>query len=117
MANANKAKGSRFESEVRDYLQVNGHDDAHRVVQTGKLDTGDLKVHNFTLQAKNWANLSGALSAGTDGAMVQSKRAGSEFGAAVIKRPRKGVKEAYVVMPLHQFVHLLNRLPYKSRRK
>jgi hypothetical protein len=99
-------KGPQFESEVRDFLKANGLPGARRVVQTGRLDEGDIRCHGWTLQAKNWKDLGGALREGVDGAMVQGERAGTPYSAAVIKRPRKGVGEAYVVVPLREFVRL-----------
>jgi len=110
MSNPNKAKGTRFESDVVDFLRKEGLTDARRVVQTGRLDSGDIHVGGWALQAKAWKSLTDALREGVDGAMRQHAVAGLPWGAAVIKRPRKNVKEAYVVLPLKHFARLLKGL-------
>lgn len=106
MANPNKSTGTRFETDIERYLIDQGLP-AYKVVQRGRLDEGDLHVHDFVLQAKNWRDTTTALRAGTDGAQLQAQHAHKRFGAAVIKRRGKNVREAYVVMPLHRFAALL----------
>jgi hypothetical protein len=113
---AAKRKGTKFESDVRDFLNGVFKEEgvprkAYRPAQEGFRDTGDLHgLSPFILQAKNWKDLTSALREGVDGAQVQAGHAGEEFGAAVIKRPRKPVSEAYVVLPLRVFARLLVRL-------
>jgi hypothetical protein len=111
MSTPQKRKGTAFESAVRDYLNDAWHIPAYRPAQTGYRDVGDLHgVSPFILQCKNYANLADALRDGVDGALVQRSNAGEKYGAAVIKRPRKPVADAYVVMPLSEFGQLLSHI-------
>ena len=108
MPNSNKTTGTLFETAVLKVLQAAGLR-AVKPRQTTALDTGDIHVgEDVLVQAKDWANLSGALDAGTKGAQVQARRAGRPFGVAVVKRRGRHAREAYVVMPLHVFTALLN---------
>lgn len=107
MSNPNKARGTKFESAVRDYLISRGVP-ARRVAQTGRLDTGDIHgVSPFILQAKAYRDMATALRDGVAGANVQAPRAGEPFGAAVVKRPGKSIADAYVAMDLATFASLL----------
>lgn len=113
---AAKRKGTAFESALRnlgnEVLVEEGLDGTiYRPAQEGFADTGDLHgMSPFIGQAKNWKDLTGALREGVDGAQVQAQRAGEDFGVAFIKRPRKGVAEAYAVLPAEVFFRLLARL-------
>lgn len=111
MPNANKRKGTKWESDVVRYLKEHGLPDAHRVAQTGRDDSGDIHgVAPFILQAKDWANLADALRNGVEGAHRQAAVAGVPFGAAVIKRRGKGAQGAYVAMDMPTFVHVVRAL-------
>lgn len=110
MANPNKAKGSAFELDIERALQAEGIN-AKRPRQTGNQDVGDLHVSDdWTLQAKNWANLATAVKAGTEGAERQSAHSGRPFFAAIIKKRGANVREAYVVLPLRVFAQVLKKL-------
>ena len=110
MPNPNKAKGSKFELDVERYLQGEGLD-AKRPRQTGNRDVGDLHVEgDWILQLKNWANIASAVREGSAGAVVQAEHAGRPYGAAVIKKPRGSIADAYVVLPLRLFARLLLRM-------
>ena len=110
MSNPNKAKGTAFESAIRDHLKANGIP-AYRPAQEGYKDVGDLHgVSPFILQAKNYKDLASALREGVDGANKQRLHAGERWGAAVIKRARKGTADAYVVMDLATFTEVLAEL-------
>ena len=107
MANPAKRKGTAFESAVRDYLNSEGIP-ARRVAQAGRYDEGDLHgVDPFILECKAYANVADGLRDGVDQAVSEAVNAGKEYGAAVIKRPRRSVGSAYVAMPLSEFVRLL----------
>lgn len=107
MSNPNKAKGTRFEVAVRDYLKERGIN-AYRPAQEGFKDVGDIGgVSPFAVQCKDYRNLADALRDGVDGVQVQKGHAGEPLGVAVIKRPRKGVAEAYVVMRLADFADVV----------
>lgn len=107
---AQKAKGTRFETAVRDYLREHGLP-AYRPAQEGFRDVGDIHgVSPFVVQCKDWRDVTGALREGVTGAQVQAANAGEEFGVAVIKRARKPVGDAYVAMTLADFVRLWSHL-------
>jgi hypothetical protein len=110
VSNPNKAKGTTFESAIRDYLVDQGIP-AYRPAQAGSKDVGDLHgVSPFVLQAKNYRDLASALRDGVDGAAKQHVNAKERWGAAVIKRSRRSTKDAYVVMDLATFAEVLAEL-------
>src|SRR5690606_41936252 len=96
----NKRKGSRWESDVRDYLNgalglVDGDGrffdptDPHNVrrqAQQGWADVGDLWAAPFVLECK--AERSYDLAGYVRQAEREAAAAGFPFGAAVVKRPR-----------------------------
>lgn len=107
---ANKAKGTKWEVQVREFFKANGIN-AYRPAQEGYKDTGDIHgVDPFTVQAKDWRDWQSAIREGLDGAQVQKVNAGNEFGVAVVKRARRPASEAYVVMRLADFTTIVNRL-------
>lgn len=115
MSAANKAKGSRYESEVCDALQGAGVK-AKRLPRTGAHDIGDaaFPVNGGTvvLELKNRREIN--LAQFVAEALVESANyehkypaEAPAFGAAVVKRRQKGVMESYVVMQLDEFIELL----------
>jgi hypothetical protein len=110
VTNANKAKGTRWELAIRRFLREHGID-AFKPYEEGHEDAGDIHgVDPFVLQAKDWRAVTDALREGLDGAERQAIVAGRDYGAAVVKRARRPVGSAYVVMTLDTFVALLRRL-------
>jgi hypothetical protein len=98
MSHPSKVKGTRWESAVRDWLTARGRR-VFRPALHGTQDKGDLfGVDDWTIQCKDTAKLdfAGAL----DDARVQAANAGTKYFVAIVKRRRKGVAEAYAVMPL-----------------
>ena len=110
MSNPNKRKGTVFESAVRDYLNTALPDmNVYRPAQAGAKDTGDLHgLPGMVVQCKAYKDVTAGLREGVAGAKVQAVNAGVPFGVAVVKRPRKLIGEAYVVMELADFVRLLD---------
>ena len=51
MTNPNKARGTRWEVAVRNFLRASGFEDVFRLAQTGIDDEGDLHGHDI----KDWA--------------------------------------------------------------
>lgn len=103
-----KAKGTRFEREVADYLalSVPGVD---RMILHGSADHGDITgVPDWTLETKSTRtiDLAGAL----DEAKVEASNAKTRWHAAIVKRRGKSVAGAYVVFSLGQFADLLAEL-------
>ncbi len=115
MTNANKAKGTAYETAVQRYL-AEKFDRFAEVVkprQSSWTDVGDIHVVpvGVVLQAKNVAahDFSGWLRD------VESQRAaaGATYGVVVAKRRGRPVAESYVVMTLEQFRSMLDELRSK----
>ncbi len=105
MSNPSKQKGTRFEREVADYLAEHGHPHAERMASRGALDRGDLTgVVGWVLECKatKTIDLAGAM----DEVAVEQANAGTRYGAAIVKRRRKPVADAYVVLTLETFARL-----------
>ena len=102
MANPNKAKGTRWESAVRDFLKEERClDHARRIAATGALDIGDIHMEPFVIQAKNQKSFD--LAGWVADAEIQAERADMPYGVAVVKAPRKPTERGYVVMSLETF--------------
>jgi len=68
----------------------------------GKDDKGDLfGLPGWTLQCRDTAKID--LAGAVDDARQQAVNGRTPFFAAIVKRRRRGVDEAYVVMPLDVF--------------
>ncbi|MGW6949026.1 hypothetical protein ACWGHD_19130 [Streptomyces xanthophaeus] len=109
MANPSKAKGTAFESALVTYLREHHNPAAHRNVQMGRLDIGDIDgyyLHALEAKAEKEITLSSYIAQATREAI----HAGQPFGCAVVKRRMKGVADAYVVRDLATDVRLMNRL-------
>lgn len=103
MTNPRKAKGTKFETEIKGFLNnvLGSRTRVYRPAQEGHRDVGDLHgVSPFIIQAKNWRDTLAALREGLDGAVKQANAAGERWGVNVVKRHRRGVSEAYAVMRL-----------------
>lgn len=100
-----KAKGTRFESLLVSYLTECGLS-AYRNAPSGSKDIGDISLEgDVTLEAKDCKTIT--LSSFVDEANAEARNAGRPYGAAVVKRRRRGVADAYVVMDLATFVTLI----------
>lgn len=107
MPNPSKARGTRFETDVERALKDAGLK-AMKPRQAGVYDVGDIWLEDdIVLQAKAWKDITSALREGTAGAQDQAIHARRRFGAAVIKKPRGAIADAYVAMPLHVFAELI----------
>lgn len=106
MTNPQKAKGTRWETAVLRFLRDAGLY-AVKPRQEGWKDVGDIQTPPFTIQAKDYADLLTGIRNGVEGAQVQKVNAGLPFGVAVVKRARKPVEDAYVVMRLGDFPELV----------
>lgn len=110
MTSAAKTKGITWERVVRRFLRERGID-AFKPYEEGHEDAGDIHgVDPFILQAKDWRAWEAAIREGLDGAERQKRVAGRPFGAAVVKRARRPVGSAYVVMSLDTFASVLRAL-------
>jgi hypothetical protein len=98
--------GTRFAQQVVDYLTTHGFPHAERRAQHGRHDRGDIAGvigWLFEIKALKQLDVAGAV----DEAAKEAENAGSPWYAAIIKRRRKSVGDAYVVMPLSLFAELL----------
>lgn len=100
-------EGTRFETDVVKKLKAAGFP-AGRPTQTKMADVGDIHLGaDWVLQAKAWANVASALREGTKDAQVQAYQARRRFGAAVIKKTRGSIDDAFVAMPLSVFIEFI----------
>ena len=104
MSSKSKAKGTRFEREVADML-AEYWPAADRRVLHGNRDQGDIaNVPFWTLELK--AEKAMRLAEYMAEAEKEAENAKTPYFAAIVKRPRKGVEEAYVVFPLWLWMSL-----------
>jgi hypothetical protein len=102
--------GREAERKVADFLDAEGVP-AFLPYNAGFEDEGDIHgVSPFVLQVKDYRDLLAAIRDGVAGALRQKVRADEPFGAAVVRRPGKGVGEWYVVLPLREFADVLRHL-------
>lgn len=134
MANPNKAKGTEWESAIRDYLNdqlglyVDGWRDlpagttkfrrpadplnVKRQAQEGNHDVGDLHASPFILEAKDVA--SKAVPTWLRQAHIEAKHAGFPFGVAVHKTRRAGVARGSVHIGLRTWTRIRLVLGYTT---
>lgn len=120
MGNRHKAKGTAFETLIKDYLKYKGFSNARRAVLEGADDKGDIHgiqqrvtLRQVCVQCKNQKQFQ--LSQWLNDTVEQAKRLGDALPALVVKRPGKGEKalgDSYVVMRLDDFVELLEDAQY-----
>src|SRR5690625_4596810 len=115
MGNANKAKGTRWETAlVRSLGAFFGGRyglKPRRTAQEGVSDSGDVHgLSPFVGQAKDWKSWQDAIRVGLDGAEAQKIHAGEPYGVAFVKRARKSTGEGYAVLRVATWARLLVRL-------
>lgn len=109
MSNPAKAKGTAWESLIVGYLRDHHNPGAHRNVQMGAKDIGDVAgyyLHALEAKAEKSITLSDYIAQ----ANREAIHAGQPYGCAVVKRRMKGVADGYVVRDLATDVRLLNRM-------
>ena len=113
MPNANKNKGSKWERDLVEYFRSRGYLKVQRRYGAGaQHDTGDLSgINDVVIEAKDCKKIT--LSTFMDETKVETENAKADFGVCIIKRARKPVSQAYVVVPLEDFVTLLANANYK----
>ena len=107
MPNANKIKGTRFESAIRDAAKSFGLD-AHRAPLAGAADEGDVWVSLFCVQAKDVA--APAYNKWLSDVSEQKIHAGLPFGVVAHKTRNKPINESKVVMTFGEFLNIAKRL-------
>lgn len=118
MSNKHKAKGTSFETLIKEYLWSKGFTKARRTALAGAGDTGDVNgIENdkrqVCIQCKNDKsfNFSGWL----NDTVQQAERLSGALPVLVVKRQGKGAKavgESYAVMRLDDLVDLLGEAKY-----
>ncbi|MFB7919369.1 hypothetical protein [Streptomyces sp. NPDC056061] len=109
MSNPSKQKGSAWESAIVAYLREHHNASAHRNVQMGSKDIGDVDgyyLHALEAKAEKEIKLPSYIAQ----ANKEAGHAGQPFGCAVVKRRMKGTADGYVVRDLRTDVRLMNRL-------
>lgn len=107
-ANANKAKGTRYESEIREFLNARGFT-VNRVAQMGRLDQGDL--HGYPLHIIECKNVKSIdLPSFVRQADKEATNAGRPFGVAFVRKARGATADGYAVRSIGTDVRLINRL-------
>ncbi|WP_241844901.1 hypothetical protein [Streptomyces silvensis] len=109
MSNPSKAKGTSWESAFVAYLREHHNPGAHRNVQMGAKDIGDVAgyyLHAVEAKAEKTITLATYI----EQANRESVHAQQPFGCAVVKRRMKGTADGYVVRDVRTDVRLMNRL-------
>ena len=113
MPNANKIKGTRFESAIRDFA-LSKKLTAIRPAQSGVGDLSDVHVAGrVAVQAKDVAVA--AYPKWLGDVFDQKQRAGLPIGVVVHKTRGKSIGDARVVMTLGEFTDLLVQLDLAER--
>jgi hypothetical protein len=99
-----KQKGTTWETAVVDYLNSAGVGCMRRPL-SGSLDKSDIIIFSdptVAVECKDHKAIT--LSTFVDELKAEMSNLGSRLGFCVVKRARKPVSEAYVVLPLSVFV-------------
>ena len=109
-----RAKGTRWESKIRDYLLDQGVE-VHRQPAHGVNDKGDLHIGtDVIVEAKDQARHS--LAEWLDEAVLEAANAGRRVGAAWFHRRGKGSPaQGYVLLDGATFVYLLREAGMTGR--
>lgn len=106
MTNRSKQKGTRWESEVADYLRHRGLHRVERRSLTGIQDRGDISgIDGWVIEAKNQNTSNWA--AWMDETEQERRNAKADFGLLVVRRRLKPVTSAYAVLRLDHAVDLI----------
>lgn len=111
MANPSKAKGTKAETAVVEYLRPRGFPHVERRALSGAVDKGDLMLVGLTCEIKDTASAdwSGQLNE----AVKEQSNAGSDYGFLIRKRRgHTDVGKWYFVMTVEQGVSLLRAAGY-----
>ena len=112
MSSYNKAKGSKFETDVMKYLRSLGHF-AERLAKAGASDEGDIVTiiagQTYILELKNRKKID--LPAFWEEAQVEAKNyakarglPGSPPAFVIVKRRNASIEQAWVVQPLEKWI-------------
>lgn len=106
MSNPSKAKGTRMETQVVEYLTHHGVPCERRAL-AGAQDKGDIAgVPGWVLEVKNHRSM--ALANWCTEAERERLAAAEGYWAVIHKRYRRGIADAYVTVSLETFAKLLH---------
>lgn len=109
MANPAKRKGSKWESDVRDYLAAHLGLRVERIPAGAAHDRGDLSgLPGVAVECKNVQRID--LSTIVDEARTEASNVGDgTLPVAIVKRRNRPTGDAYVVMPLDAWATMFGR--------
>jgi hypothetical protein len=116
MSSANKAKGSRFETDVENYLNEIGVK-SRRLARAGAKDIGDVAINlngefDVVIEAKNVKDIAAKMAdylrqADTEANNYEGKYNTPAVGVVVTKTRQKSIGDARVTLTLDNFISLL----------
>ena len=111
---AARAKGTRFETAIADFLRDVGFPHAERRALNGAKDKGDIAgVLDVVIEAKNQKRES--LAEWLDEALTERDNASASIGAVWFKRRGKAsAGDGYVLLDGHTFARLLREAGYSA---
>jgi Holliday junction resolvase len=112
MTNPSKAKGTRFESEVVEYLQTQGAPHAERRALAGTLDKGDITGLGPGIVIECKAHKTMALAGWVDETLQEMANAAATVGVTVHKRRGTHARKSYATLQLDVLCHLLREAGY-----
>lgn len=112
MSNANKAKGSRFEARIRDYLHDHGAPHCERLPAGATNDRGDLTgTPGVVWECKDHKRLE--LATWVNELEIEMRNARADIGAVIHHRRGKGDPgDDYATLPLRVYCLLLQQAGY-----
>lgn len=106
MSNPSKQKGTRWETELVNYLRTAGFPACERRALSGNSDRGDVAgIDGWTIEAKSATGIN--LAGWSDETERERLVNQDPWGLLVIKRRLKPASEAYAVMPMEAMAELM----------
>ena len=116
MSNPSKQKGTRWENLGAGYLRDHGFPEVFRMATAGDHDAGDLGgIPAVAWECRDRAKFE--LAKNVDDANSRARNKGARWGVAIMKRPRRPVRDAYGLLDMATFLDLLAEVvpPRKAR--
>ena len=109
MTNRSKQVGTRWEGQVCAFLRAAGHTEVFRMADGGEFDAGDVGgLPGWALECRDRAKID--LAGDVRDAEMRAVHKNVPFAAAVIKKRRAPVADAYVVVSLAMFTEILDEM-------
>lgn len=111
---ASKQKGTRAETELVNWLRINGFPDAERRALSGNVDKGDIAgVCSLAIEVKNCKAFTPA--EWIDEALAEQRNAGASYHLVVAKRRMKPIERGYAIQEVGQAFYVAKRLTHLER--